>query len=146
MKGVRWFTNLDVPRQHEKLTLWENYTPEKYPTYDNYDAINVDKVARIPLDYYGIMGVPITFLDNYNPEQFEVVGASVYDDTPCRIERHYTELGYKFYKSNGTPSASGALRDRTSPKVRSKGKNDYSIGPNGEVLSATYVRIFIKRK
>ena len=103
-------------------------------------------MARIPEDYYGVMGVPITFLDQYNPDQFAIVGASVYDDTPCRIERRYTELGYKFYKSNGTPSASGALRDKTSPKVKSKGKNDYSIGPNGEVLSATYARIFIKRK
>ncbi|MBR1734072.1 MAG: modification methylase [Alphaproteobacteria bacterium] len=74
IKGVRWFTNLDIRKRHEKLILYKHYTPEEYPKYDNYDAINVDKVADIPCDYDGIMGVPITFLDKYNPEQFEIVG------------------------------------------------------------------------
>lgn len=69
----RWFTNLDIAKRHEKLILWKNYTPEEYPKYDNYDAINVDKVSDIPLDYDGVMGVPITFLDKYNPDQFEIV-------------------------------------------------------------------------
>lgn len=73
---TRWFTNLDNNKRHEKLILWKNYTPEEYPTYDNYNAINVDKVAEIPCDYDGVMGVPITFLDKYNPEQFEIVGGS----------------------------------------------------------------------
>ncbi|QEJ94638.1 hypothetical protein FUT79_05095 [Treponema phagedenis] len=68
-----WFTNLDHKKRHEELVLYRNYSPEVYPTYDNYDAINVDKVADIPCDYYGVMGVPITFLDKYNPEQFEIV-------------------------------------------------------------------------
>ena len=71
---TRWFTNLDISKCHEKLILWKNYTPEKYPKYDNYDAINVDRVADIPVDYDGVMGVPITFLDKYNPEQFEIIG------------------------------------------------------------------------
>ena len=70
----RWFTNLDVKKRHEKLVLTEKYDPAKYQRYDNYDAINVDKVNDIPKDYYGVMGVPITFLDKYNPEQFEIVG------------------------------------------------------------------------
>ena len=69
----RWFTNLDHKKCHEFLTLTEKYDPEKYPKYDNYDAINVDKVNDIPKDYAGVMGVPITFLDKYNPEQFEIV-------------------------------------------------------------------------
>lgn len=69
-----WFTNLDVAKRHEKLILWKKYTPEEYPRYDNYDAINVNKVSEIPCDYDGVMGVPITFLDKYNPEQFEIVG------------------------------------------------------------------------
>ena len=68
-----WFTNLDHKKRHEKLILYKKYTPEAYPKYDNYDAINVDKVADIPYDYDGVMGVPITFLDKYNPEQFEIV-------------------------------------------------------------------------
>ena len=71
--NIGWFTNLDVAKRHEKLILWKNYIPEEYPKYDNYDAINVDKVSEIPCDYDGIMGVPITFMDKYNPEQFEIV-------------------------------------------------------------------------
>ena len=70
----RWFTNLDIKKRYEELILWKKYTPEEYPKYDNYDAINVDKVADIPVDYEGVMGVPITFLDKYNPEQFEIIG------------------------------------------------------------------------
>ena len=69
----RWFTNLDHKKRHEKLILTEKYDPAKYPKYDNYDAINVDKVNDIPKDWDGVMGVPITFLDKYNPEQFEIV-------------------------------------------------------------------------
>lgn len=71
--AISTFTNLDIPKRHEKLILWKHYTSEEYPKYDNYDAINVDKVAEIPCDYDGVMGVPITFLDKYNPEQFEIV-------------------------------------------------------------------------
>ncbi len=74
VKGVRWFTNLDYKERHEDLVLYKNYNPEEYPKYDNYDAINVDKTSDIPQDYFGEMGVPITFLDKYNPEQFEIVG------------------------------------------------------------------------
>ncbi len=73
VKGVRWFTNLDFKERHEDLILYKNYTPEEYPKYDNYDAINVDKTSDIPLDYEDKMGVPITFLDKYNPEQFEII-------------------------------------------------------------------------
>lgn len=69
----RWFTNLEHSKRNEKLILWKRYNPAEYPKYDNYDAINVDKVGDIPLDYDGVMGVPITFLDKYCPEQFEIV-------------------------------------------------------------------------
>ena len=75
-----WFTNLDHTKRHEKLVLWKHYTSEEYPKYDNYDAINVDKVSDIPIDYDGVMGVPITFLDKYNPEQFEIVAFRKGDD------------------------------------------------------------------
>jgi len=74
VKGVRWFTNLDYQERHEDLILYKKYTPEDYSKYDNYDAINVNKVAEIPIDYDGVMGVPITFLDKFNPNQFEIVG------------------------------------------------------------------------
>jgi hypothetical protein len=70
----RWFTNLDTSKRHEELTLYKHYTPKEYPKYDNYDAIDVSKVVEIPMDYDGVMGVPITFLDKYNPKQFEIIG------------------------------------------------------------------------
>lgn len=72
--GVRWFTNCEIAKRHEDLILYKRYTPEEYPTYDNYKAINVNKVKDIPEDYFGVMGVPITFLDKYNPDQFEILG------------------------------------------------------------------------
>lgn len=71
-----WFTNLDHKKRHDFLVLTGKYTPEKYPHYDNYDAIEVSQVKEIPDDYFGAMGVPITFLDKYNPEQFEIIGCS----------------------------------------------------------------------
>lgn len=74
VKGVRWFTNLEHKKRAEWLDLYKRYTPEEYPKYDNYDAINVDKTADIPMDYDGVMGVPITFLDKYCPEQFDILG------------------------------------------------------------------------
>lgn len=75
-----WFTNLDISKKHEDLILWKNYKPEEYPKYDNYDAINVDRVDYIPCDYFGCMGVPITFLDKYNPTQFEIIKFGKGDD------------------------------------------------------------------
>ena len=74
VKGVRWFTNLDYQQRHEDLILYRKYSPEEYPKYDNYDAIEVSKTAHIPVDYCKEMGVPISFLDKYNPDQFEIVG------------------------------------------------------------------------
>jgi len=73
VKGVRWFTNMDYVERHEDLILYKKYSPEEYPKFDNYNAINVDVTAEIPCDYAGIMGVPITFLDKYNPDQFEII-------------------------------------------------------------------------
>ena len=72
--NICWFTNLDTTKRHEDITLYKKYTPEEYPKYDNVDAIEVSKTAIIPYDYAGVMGVPITFLDKYNPEQFEILG------------------------------------------------------------------------
>ena len=75
-----WFTNLDTTKRHEKLILYKRYTPKEYPKYDNYDAINVNKVSEIPCDYNGVMGVPITFLDKYNPDQFDIIKFRKGDD------------------------------------------------------------------
>jgi hypothetical protein len=72
--NICWFTNMDIQKRHEDLVLTNTYNPEDNPKYDNYDAINVKATIRIPMDYTGVMGVPITFLEKYNPDQFEIVG------------------------------------------------------------------------
>lgn len=74
--NIGWFTNLTHAKRNQPLDLYKNYSPQEYPRYDNYDAIEVSKVKNIPQDYIGIMGVPITFLDKYSPAQFEIVNAN----------------------------------------------------------------------
>ncbi len=76
VSGVIWFTNLEIAKRHEDIILYKKFSPAEYPTYDNYNAININKTSDIPEDYYGEMGVPITFLDKYNPEQFEILDTS----------------------------------------------------------------------
>jgi len=71
-----WFTNMDIAKRHEDLILYQKYNEEDYPFYDNYNAINVDKTKDIPVDFNGVMGVPITFLDKHNPDQFDILGMS----------------------------------------------------------------------
>ena len=99
VKGVRWFTNLAVKEMREFLFLWRSYkeTPEDYPHYDNYDAIEVSKTSDIPGDYDGVMGVPITFLDKYNPEQFEILGLDRYIEDNPRPGRRFTINGKEIY-------------------------------------------------
>lgn len=80
VKGVRWFTNMDYNERYEDLILHKNYNTDEYPTYDNYNAINVDKTKEIPVDYEGHIGVPITFLDKFNPNQFEIIKFRKGDD------------------------------------------------------------------
>ncbi len=106
-RNVSWFTNLDVSKRHEFLTLYRNYTPEEYPRYANYDAIEVSKVSEIPCDYDGEMGVPITFLDKYNPDQFEIIGSSRFLGRPMSEiapKGTYVAGGIRFYlpKGDGT--------------------------------------------
>lgn len=74
MGRILWYTNLDTTKRHQELTRYKKYSPTEFQKYDNYEAINVNKVSDIPIDYHGVMGVPITFVDKYNPEQFEIVG------------------------------------------------------------------------
>ena len=90
VKGVRWFTNLDYSERHEPIILYKSYNPIDYPKYDNYDAINIDSTANIPNDYYGIMGVPITFIDRYNPDQFELLGMTDRQNTSGLRTKKYT--------------------------------------------------------
>ena len=122
--AVNWYTNLDTNKRHEKLVFYKKYSSEEYPKYDNYGAINVDRVSDIPMDYAGVMGVPITFLDKYNPDQFEIIWIA---------DRQNSE----------------GVRTKTYTIKDSKNYNDLNRGPvvnvNGE-LKVVYMRILIKNK
>jgi addiction module RelB/DinJ family antitoxin len=95
VKGVRWFTNSDTSRRHEPIALTRCYTPDEYPRYENYDAIDVGRIQNIPVDYYGVMGVPITFLDKYNPDQFEIVMLANGNARTNVSFKTLTEVGYR---------------------------------------------------
>lgn len=95
--NVGWFTNLDFKNRHDLLTLFKKYTPEEYPGYDSYPAIEVSKVAEIPYDYSGIMGVPITFLNKYNPDQFSIVGLDRYVEDNPNYGKRFTLHGRETY-------------------------------------------------
>jgi len=104
MGRIYWYTNLDTTKRHEFMTLYKNYTPEEYPTYTNYPAIEVSRVSDIPMDYDGAMGVPITFLEKYNPKQFEILGSSRLLSEPMSnyAERGtYMQGGPRFYVPEG---------------------------------------------
>jgi hypothetical protein len=90
MGNTGWYTNLDVSKRHEPLTLYKKYSLEEYPKYDNYNAVEVSKVLEIPMDYDGIMGVPVTFLDKYNPEQFEILEITDRDPSNSYRTKMYT--------------------------------------------------------
>ena len=123
-RNVGWFTNLDYDSRHEPITLYKKYTPEEYPRYDNYAAINVDKTAEIPVDYDGVMGVPLTFFDKYNPDQFEILG----------ITDRQASYGYrtKVY----TPADAPNYNDL----------NRQGVLKIGNQYKSLYHRILIKRK
>ena len=123
VKGVRWFTNLDYTMRHEKLVLYKKYygNEEDYPKYDNYDAINVDKTSDIPCDYFEDMGVPITYLDKHNPDQFEIVGSSRNLGRPMSEiapKGSYESGGPRFYLSNQNSQSVNVERERERERER----------------------------
>lgn len=136
VNGVRWFTNLDYKERHEDLILYKTYYghESEYPKYDNYNAINVDKTKDIPMDYKGAIGVPITFLDKYNPEQFEIIGqgqGNLYRElTPKGLNKKFVE---DYYKTGGT----GSIKE-DHPVLGYYDKNGKAVIP--------YMRIIIKNK
>ena len=107
-RNVGWFTNLDHEKRHEELILYKRYSPEEYPAYDNYDAINVDRIAEIPMDWDGVMGVPITFLEKHNPEQFEVMGITDRDNRYSLKTKKYTSADASNY--NDLNGEGGVIR------------------------------------
>ena len=113
--NAAWFTSLDHKRRHEELILYKRYSPEEYPTYDNYDTINVDRIADIPMDWDGAMGVPITFLDKWNPEQFEILGVSyLWDDG---FESHTFYDDYAEVRPDGTITSMSGRKANGMPVV-----------------------------
>lgn len=99
--GAHWFTNIDHKQRHDKLDLCKKYNATDYPEYDNYDAINVDKTSDIPEDYFGVMGVPITFLDKYNPDQFEILGVTNNTKDNAYAMKSTGTVGYSTWASIG---------------------------------------------
>ena len=145
MGNICWFTNLDIAKRHEDLILYKTYSPDEYPNYDNYDAINVDKTSDIPLDYDGVIGVPITFLDKYSPEQFEIIGLGIVGSCDFTNEREMEILD-----KNGCPTgkftvnAKGTLyRKHLSTDKKPAAFKDKKTG---ELYQSIYARILIKRK
>jgi hypothetical protein len=107
---------MDNPKRHELLPLYRSYNPQDYPHYDNYDAIEVSKTSDIPVDYYGLMGVPDSFMDKFNPDQFELIGIP-----------------------------SGKLGNDLGVKKNFRGRTDIAITENGK-SRCPYSRIIIRRK
>ena len=139
-----WFTNIDYVDRHQDLILIKHYTPEEYPKFDNYDAINVNKTDEIPYDYPGIMGVPITFLDKYNPEQFEILGATqrfCHDLVPDT--RKYDD--YWEVKQNGERTgSSGNKTNENANLLKNDGVHNYFVNKEGRQIQSAYQRIFIQ--
>lgn len=158
IKGVRWFTNLDHGRRHQPLplmTMADNlkYSKHKeikgkqaYDRYDNYDAIEVPFTDAIPSDYNGVMGVPISFLDKYNPEQFEILGATqrgCHDAVPDT--KKYDD--YWEVKPNGEKTgSSGGKTNENANLLGNDGKKNYFVNRDGRVIQSAYQRIFIKHR
>lgn len=130
VSGVVWFTNLDINKRHENLILYKKYTPEEYPKYENFNAINVDKTKDIPMDYDGYMGVPITFMDKYNPDQFEIIGVG--------IANSGLEIGIEPYKPEHK-------KYRKEIQKRGAVDGDLYMMVDG-VVTVPYTRIIIKKK
>lgn len=142
VKGVRWFTNLDHNKRHEELDLVCHYSSEEYPTYDNFHAIEVSNTSDIPCDYSGMMGVPITYLDKYNPDQMEIMG----------ITQSWYKMASRIYPEqiqidkNGKMSKVTKLNDGSAIKIKNPlvGKTYYKVGD--ELFMKTYARILIRNK
>lgn len=148
-----WFTNVDTKKRHHKLETvyrWrkrkEKY-PDLYPKYDNYDAIEVGKVLQIPLDYDGLMGVPITFLDVYNPDQFEVLGLTTgrkeFSKESWPTKRYINALQHK---SNGQIVNGSKANTRTTIAVDNPKGTYYTADNSNKKLEIKYARILIKNK
>ena len=141
--NAAWFTNLDHRKRHDELILYKRYTPEEYPHYDNYDAINVNKVAEIPMDWDGVMGVPITFLDKHNPEQFEILGLS--QKVGLGLESHTFYDEYVETRQDGSTTGSSGKKTNGNPVMQGKPPKGNFYVKGDDVVHSLYGRIFIRR-
>ena len=130
VSGVYWFTNLDIDKRHEDLILHKKHTPEEYSVYENFNAINVDKTKDIPFDYDGLIGVPLTFMDKYNPDQFDIIGLG--------IANLGLEIGVQKYKPEHK-------KFRKEVQKRGAVDGDLYMMKNG-IVEVPYSRIIIKNK
>ena len=130
VSGVHWFTNLDIDKRHEDLILHKKHTPEEYSVYENFNAINVDKTKDIPFDYDGLIGVPLTFMDKYNPDQFDMIGLG--------IANLGLEIGVQKYKPEHK-------KFRKEVQKRGAVDGDLYMMKNG-IVEVPYSRIIIKNK
>jgi hypothetical protein len=144
MGNIVWFTNLDTTKRHDTITLYKRYSPEEYPRYDNYDAIEVGRYSDIPYDFDGPMGVPITFLDKYNPDQFEILGLpSGRDEFEARPTKRYANARQMQPDGNGGKVNTGpALLVAQRP---AKGTVYVADGVDGYLLR-TYMRIIVRNR
>lgn len=130
VSGVQWFTNLDINKRHEEMIMYKTYDPDEYQKYENYDAINIDITKDIPFDYSGHMGVPITFLNKYNPEQFEIIGLG--------ISSSGLEIGIRGYTEEHK-------RYRKEVQKRGAVDGDLYMMKDG-IVTVPYTRIIIRNK
>jgi hypothetical protein len=137
-----WFTNLPVSKHNEELILIKHYTPEEYPKYDNYDAINVNTYTDIPCDFDGVMGVPVTFLDKYNPKQFEIIGITkTWFGGACKIYPEQIQID-----KSGKKSKVSKLNDGPAIQVEDISRYTTYYIVDGKKYIQTYARILIRNK
>lgn len=149
-RNISWFTNIDLPKRHDEIITFKKYNSDDYPKYDNYDAIEVSKIKDIPADYYEPMGVPITFMNSYNPDQFKILGLA-----PERAEKGKSVLQIKRYKDatqhnkNGTIERGSKVNDGPVIARDEPLKNHvYYTSPSvpNKYLQVLYARVIIQRK
>lgn len=145
VSGVTWFTNLEIKKRHEDLILFKTYNETDYPKYDNYDAINVDKTKEIPMDYPGEIGVPITYLDKYNPDQFEIIALGVVGSIDFTSNKKM-----EIFDKNGVLTGKYTMNGKGNlyrPYNPLKDKSPaFKNCETGELYSSIYARIIIKNK
>jgi len=138
-----WFTNFEVEKHKEEITLYKKYVPEEYPKYENYEAIEVSKVSEIPTDFDGAMGVPITFVDKYNPEQFQIIALGIVGSISFKTNRKMEILEQGKSTGRFTMNAKGTLYRAYNPQ-----KDDqpaFKDVETGALYSSIYARVIIKK-